>query len=208
MSIRPGQRAALVSRLRAMPRPRAAPAPTADERCELCARPVPDEHRHLLQIDERRIVCVCEACWALRSGDAEYRPTGHRIRWLPDLVLSDDLWARFAVPIGLAMFFHSAPAERVVALYPSPAGPMESELDMSAWRLLEAANPVLADMEADIEGLLVNRLVTPSQHAIAPIDRCYALGGVVKMAWQGISGGSEVAPAVTAFFADLERRAR
>ena len=28
---------------------------------------------------ERRIVCVCETCWSLRSGDPEFRPPGGRV---------------------------------------------------------------------------------------------------------------------------------
>ena len=42
--------------------------------CDLCGTSMPEDHRHLLQLDERSIVCVCESCWALRSGDAEFRP--------------------------------------------------------------------------------------------------------------------------------------
>ena len=47
--------------------------------CDLCGTSMPEDHRHLLQIDERSIVCVCECCWALRSGDAEFLPTGSRV---------------------------------------------------------------------------------------------------------------------------------
>ena len=40
------------------------------ERCDLCNTTIPEDHRHLLHLTERRIICSCEACWALRSGDA------------------------------------------------------------------------------------------------------------------------------------------
>jgi hypothetical protein len=63
-------------------------------------------------------------------------------------------------------------------------------------------NPVLAGLEPDVEGLIVNRLTSPPVYAIAPIDRCYALTGTVKASWEGISGGSGVGQAVDAF---LER---
>ena len=43
-------------------------------------------------------------CWAMRSGEGDYRPTGNRTLWLPDLDVPDDLWASFQIPIGLAFF--------------------------------------------------------------------------------------------------------
>ena len=43
------------------------------------------------------------------------------------------------------------------AYYPSPMGPTESLLELDAWAALEAANPVLATLEPDVEALLVNR---------------------------------------------------
>ena len=42
-------------------------------------------------------------------------------------------------------------------------------------------NPVLAELEPDIEALIVNRLTEPPMYAIAPIDRCYALTGAIKL---------------------------
>ena len=84
-----------------------APEPL-EANCDLCGTSMPEDHRHLLQLDERSIVCVCESCWALRSGDAEYVPTGSRVVWLEDLDLPDDLWARFQIPIGLAFFLRTA----------------------------------------------------------------------------------------------------
>ena len=49
----------------------------------------------------------------------------------------------------------------------------------------------------------MNRLSGPAQYAIAPVDECYRLVGLVKTAWQGISGGPEIEPAL----AELLRRA-
>jgi hypothetical protein len=205
-SARVGNRAGLVAAMRGLRRPAgAAGAAAATDRCGLCQSGIPEDHRHLLHLGERRIVCVCGTCWALRSGDAEYRPAGSRIVWLPDLDLPDHTWARFAIPIGLAFFMLSGSAGGVVALYPSPAGATESELPMEAWRELCAANPVLDTLEPDAEGLIVNRLGAPAQHVIAPIDRCYALVGLVKMRWEGISGGPGLTDAVRGYLEDLRR---
>jgi hypothetical protein len=185
----------------------AAAANIAQERCDLCDTTIPEEHRHLLNLVERRIECACESCWALRSGDAEYRPVGSRTLWLADLELPEDVWASFQIPIGLAFFMESTVAGCVVALYPSPAGATESELHFSSWSRMVQLNPVLAELEPDVEGLIVNRLSEPATYAIAPIDRCYALTGTIKMHWDGISGGSKVSEAVSGFFDDLRAQA-
>ena len=178
------------------------------ESCDLCGTSVPDDHRHLLQLDERRIDCACEACWAMRAGDAAYRPVGTRTAWLPELDLSEERWASFAIPIGLAFFMRSSVAGGVVGLYPSPAGATESELDLASWDSLVADNPVLEGLEPDVEGLIVNRLADPREYAIAPIDRCYMLVGIVKASWEGISGGVGLERAIAGFFDELREAAQ
>jgi Family of unknown function (DUF5947) len=206
------QRAAMVSGLKRLSKPRApSGSPAANgrpgaERCDLCGNEIPDDHRHLLQLTERRILCACESCVALRSGDPELRPTGTRLVWLEDFELSGELWASFQIPIGLAFFLNSTTAGGVVAFYPSPAGSMESELDLDAWQQLIEANPVLESLDADGEALLVNRMSDPPQHAIVPIDECYRLVGLVKIGWEGISGGTGPEDAIAGFFEELRSR--
>ena len=205
--IRPG----LVTSLRRLrptePPPPAAPAAGADEQCELCTLSLATKHRHLLHLDERRILCVCETCWAVRSGDAEYRPVGNRTVWLDEFTLSDEQWASFQVPISLAFFMVSTVSGGVIALYPSPAGATECELDLESWERLVAENPALADLEADAEALIVNRMADPPRHVIAPIDVAYRLVGVVKASWEGISGGRATEDAVAGYFEGLRERA-
>lgn len=179
----------------------------ATEFCDLCGIGIADEHRHLLHLVERRIICSCEPCWAMRAGEGDYRPVGNRTLWLPDLSIPDDVWAGFQIPIGLAFFMNSTVTASVVAMYPSPAGATESELRFDSWARVCELNPVLWDLEPDIEGLIVNRLVDPAVHAIAPIDQCYALTGAIKATWEGISGGTGVDRALTRFFSELESRA-
>lgn len=177
------------------------------ERCDLCGAEIAADHRHLLHLEERRILCACEPCVAMRAGDGPYRPTGSRLLWLRGFDLREDLWARLRIPIGLAFFMRSSSVGGVVGLYPSPAGATESELDLGAWDELCAANPVLATLDADVEGLIVNRISAPPQYAIAPIDECYRLVGAVKASWEGISGGSAVERVVPSFLEELRERA-
>ncbi len=197
-------------RLASTPAGSAAPVvggPARDgERCDLCGNDIPADHRHMLQMEERRIDCTCESCWAMRSGDPQYRPVGTRTSWLPDLELSDERWASFGIPIGLAFFMRSSVTGGMTGLYPSPAGATECELDLSAWDALRADNPVLESLEADSEGLIVNRLSNPPQYAIAPIDDCYRLVGLVKASWEGISGGTGLELALRGFFDELRER--
>lgn len=152
-------------------------------------------------------MCACESCFVRASGEARYRPTGRRTIWLEDLQMTDELWARFAIPVGLAFFFHSSAADGMIALYPSPLGATESELDLSAWEELRAANPQITRLEADSEALLINRHAEPAQHVLVPIDRCYELVGLLKTKWEGISGGAEAQSAVTEFFERLRSEA-
>ncbi len=183
------------------------PDPSSDEHCELCGVDVPAEHRHLLHLEERRILCVCHSCLALRSGDPTYRPTGTRTLWLEDFDLDDETWSAFGIPIGLAFFLHSGSVGGIAALYPSPAGATESELPLDAWERLAAANPILGELEPDAEALIVNRMADPPQYAIVPIDECYRLIGLIKSRWSGISGGAAIESAVPEFFAELRLQA-
>jgi hypothetical protein len=205
------RRAGVVSGLRGLARSPARASPESSlpdtEACDLCGIGIPEDHRHLLALSERRIVCACEACWAMRSGEGDYRPTGNRTVWLPGLDVPDDLWASFQIPIGLAFFMESTVTACVVAMYPSPGGATESELHFDSWSRMLDLNPVLAGLEPDIEGLIANRLSDPPMYVIAPIDRCYELTGTIKAHWEGISGGSGVHDAVERFFEGLRAKA-
>ena len=203
----PGLVAGLSRFVRERPSPATSPASESQDRCELCPISLPSDHKHLLDLDERRIVCVCATCWSMRSGDARYRPTGSRTVWLADFELPDELWAEFQIPVGLAFFMRSAETGTVVGLYPSPAGATECELDLDAWNRLVAANPVLEDLDPDAEGLIVNRLTEPRLHAIAPLDECYRLVGLIKTTWEGISGGGQMEITVRDFFDGLRATA-
>ncbi|MCA9511780.1 MAG: hypothetical protein KC560_13810 [Myxococcales bacterium] len=179
-----------------------------DAACDLCGKPAGREHRHLVQTEERRIVCACESCFAMRGGDAGHRPVGTRREWLGDLALTDELWHRLGIPIGLAFFLHSASAERIVALYPSPAGATEATPPPEAWDALVALDARLATLAPDVEALVVSRLAPSPQAAILPIDACYELVGRIKVAWEGISGGPALHETVPAFFDEVRRAER
>ncbi len=190
--------------LRRFVRPRA-----VVERCDMCSLALPAVHQHLVEPQTRQLVCVCQACALLFSSQAEmkYKSVPRRIRFLPDFQLSDAQWDDLLVPINMAFFFYSTPAGKVVALYPSPAGPTESLLALDTWAELVQANPRLQAMESDVEALLVNRLRDEHEYYLVPIDECYKLVGLIRAHWRGLSGGTEVWAEINRFFAELRRRA-
>jgi len=184
----------------------------AQERCELCSEPIPSEHRHLLDVFTREIMCTCRACSILfdreAASEGKYRLIPDRRLFLEDFEMSDAQWESLRIPVDMAFFFYSAPAERVVAFYPSPMGPTESLLKLGAWEELEKANPVLRGMERDVEALLVNRARGAREHFLVPMDKCYSLVGLIRMHWRGFTGGQEVWEEIGLFFEELRRRAK
>jgi len=179
----------------------------AAESCELCSAPLSADHEHLIEPAGQRIVCSCTACAILFSGQpsARYRRVPRDTQFLSDFRLTDVQWEELHLPINLAFFFHSTRAGRVVAIYPSPAGGTESLLTLEAWRQLEEENPVLCELEPDVEALLVNRLGPAREHYRVPIDACYRLVGLIRAGWRGLSGGAEVWQEIGRFFADLKQ---
>jgi hypothetical protein len=186
--------------LRRYARPR-----VAREKCELCSVSLAPQHRHLLEMSNRRIVCACDPC-ALRFTDVvggRFKLIPRDARPLPNFKMTDVLWEQFVLPINLVFFFHSTPHQKMVALYPSPAGATESLLPLQAWDSLVQDNPELKDLQPDVEALLVNRAGHARQYFIAPIDTCFELVGLIRVHWRGLSGGETVWKKLEEFFARL-----
>jgi uncharacterized protein DUF5947 len=176
----------------------------------MCAAPVPPGHRHLVDLKDRRMLCACRACALLfdsaAAGGGHLRLVPTRRRRLDDFVLDDTRWERLRIPVDMAFFFRNAEAERVSAFYPSPAGPTESLLELETWAELEAANPILTELEPDVEALLVSHAREMREHWLVPIDDCYELVGLIRSRWRGFSGGEEVWTEIDRFFDDLPTR--
>ena len=184
----------------------------AQESCELCGERIWPEHRHLLEVATREVKCVCRPCSILFDRDAasegRYRLIPDRHLFLEDFQMGDAQWESLRIPVDMAFFFHSAPAERIVAFYPSPMGPTESLLRVDTWEELEISNPVLKGMKRDVEALLVNRVRGAREHFLAPMDECYSLVGLIRMHWRGLSGGREVWEEIDRFFENLKQRSK
>lgn len=184
------------------------------ERCELCGTGLAPEHSHVLSIANRQLVCACDPCAFLfvDTGAGTYKRVPRRITELADFALTDEQWEALLIPIDLAFFLHSSPAGQMVAVYPSPAGPTESLLQLEAWADIVGEHPRLRALDPDVEALLVNRVRRRPESAtgkyfIVPIDECYRLVGLMRKSWRGLSGGTVVWNEIAEFFAGLEARA-
>jgi hypothetical protein len=182
------------------------------ERCELCGAPIDPSHRHLLDLRSRELMCACQACSLLfdrgAAGGDHFKLVPDRVTALPNFEFPDFAWERLRIPVDIAFFFHNSEEGRTMAFYPSPMGPTESQLGLEAWTEIEAANPVLETMAADVEALLVNRARGERRQWMAPIGDCYRLVATIRVRWKGLSGGREVWTEIDDFFGDLDRRAR
>lgn len=184
----------------------------AVEVCELCSSALAPEHQHLIEPAARKLVCACEACAILFSSQtsSKFRRVPRRIRFLEGFQISEAQWEGLMIPIELAFFFKNESTGKVSAFYPGPAGAIESLLFLEAWSDIEKENPILRELEPEVEALIANRVGAnrgvEAQYYIAPIDECYRLVGLIRLNWHGLSGGTEVWREVGKFFASLRER--
>jgi hypothetical protein len=183
------------------------------ETCEMCSRELASEHAHLLETANRKLICACEACAILFSGNQnlKFKRVPRDVRFLSDFRLTDAQWDSLMMPIEMAFLYYSTPHGKIVAYYPSPAGPTESLLSLDTWNDVIQENVILNELRTDVEALLVNRVgagrgVNPEYYMV-PIDECYKLVGLIRMHWRGLSGGTEVWREVGQFFAELKAKA-
>jgi hypothetical protein len=189
-----------------------APRPLQPERCELCGAPLTGQHRHLVDTEKRSMACACVPCGLLfqQQGAAH-----GRFRTVPDRCLSDPAhqlddgaWDLLQIPVGVAFFFRNAALDRLVALYPSPAGATESELDSAVWQSVLGATRLAGLLQPDVEALLLHRADGRFECFLVPIDRCYELVGRMRLRWQGFDGGAEARADLAAFFDSVRQQAR
>jgi hypothetical protein len=182
------------------------------EVCELCATPVPSQHPHLVQVAERRMICACGPCGFLfdnpGAGGGGYRRVPDRYLTDPGFQLTDAQWDALQIPVGMAFFMHNSAQQKVIACYPSPAGATESELELDAWTSGIGAARLAAELQPDVEALLVRREKTgESACLLVPIDACYRLVGLVRLHWRGFDGGADAWREIDRFFEALQENA-
>jgi Family of unknown function (DUF5947) len=174
-----------------------------EQRCDLCSVSIPQDHRHVLDLQASGVLCACVACSLLfereEAGLGRYRLVPSRRLRLE----ADPLFGALDVPVGLAFFVKSSAEGRVVANYPSPMGATRWDLDVRVWDALEARHPEVRQMAPDVEALLVNTARGADERWLVPIDDCYRLVALIRREWRGLSGGGTVWPEIERFFAEL-----
>lgn len=184
---------------------RTAPQP-AGERCEMCSEQIASEHQHVVNVEGRQLMCVCRGCYLLftdTNAELRFRAVPDRYLSFPDFALGRREWQLLQIPVGLAFFFRNTAMDRTVAFYPGPAGATESELDLSAWEGIRAADPRVDLLADDTEALIIrvpeDVSRSPECHLV-PIDACYEFVGRLRMLWHGFDGGQGVREFVDEFF--------
>ena len=196
------------------PRPRVVPG----EQCDMCAEPIGESHSHVANVGDRRLLCTCRGCYLLftvqGAGGLKMRAVPEEYRRLDELSFTQEQWDDLAIPVDLVFLFRQSDPTgdgraQYVALYPSPAGATESELDPATWQRIADANPAIAALEDDVAAALIRR-TGPGEFTclLVPVDACYELVGIVRKHWSGFSGGAEVWERIDAFFAELSSRVR
>lgn len=178
------------------------------ERCELCGAALEAVHPHMLDRNRRAVVCACAACAILLSDhqDGKFLRIPVEVRAVRDLMLDELQWEELSIPISLAFFIRGADG-KVKAMYPSPAGPIESSLPLDPLPAFLAENTAVAQMAREVEALLISRVQGEEAALLVPIDECFRLTGLIRKKWRGLSGGTEVWRAIRGFFAELRKRA-
>lgn len=178
---------------------------TPTERCELCGAGLPGIHGHLVAPSSGQIACSCAACCLLFpvGKGLRFRRIPDRVKRVPEFSTRGELWSVLGIPVTLAFLFQRSKTGEVVAVYPSPAGPTPAPIDAPAWKRTVDACPTLADLESDVEALIVNGLGGEREAYVIPIDLGYQLVGRLKKSWQGFSGGEKVREELRDFFARL-----
>lgn len=195
--------ASLISKLRKI----ATPLPEIEEeKCNFCGRILSPDHRHLVDLSAMKFMCTCEMCMITQAERGAYKPLPQRCLQLDGFNMSDQLWSDFLIPVNMAFFIVSTVRNGTVAYYPAPTGATESKLKMEPWNQLVELNPLLNTLTPDLEALLVNRLEDNGQYYIVPVDSCYKLIGMIRIAWKGIFGGKEVNDIINQFFSELKEK--
>ncbi len=151
---------ALEVRVRASGRARRVRSRRPEEVCELCAERIASEHRHLVDLHSRTLMCAVPGVLpALRvegAGGDHFRSVPERYVAFDDFELTPAQWDSLQIPVSVAFFFLNSSLGRVAAFYPGPAGATESELPLDTWAEVVVGQPARSSsMQPDVEAFLV-----------------------------------------------------
>lgn len=195
-------------------------AQAASERCDFCASEIKGEHRHLIEPGSKSVACACNICVLTSSslrkitsqGAFHYKIIPELYSVVSDFVMPEEVWASLSIPVDMAFFVYSSTKEDLEVFFPSPLGPIQSELSQHSKSLLKTMNPIIKVLShednRDALALLVNRTETSSEYFLIPIDQCYKLIGLMRKNWRGFGGGKEMHVMIAQFFQELRSKSK
>jgi hypothetical protein len=177
----------------------------------MCGAAVGERHGHVVDLEDRSLMCACRPCFLLFTGQTA---GGGRFRGVPERYLHDPArplsaaeWESLGIPVGAAFFLRGG--QGLAAFYPSPAGATECLLDLAAWAELAECHPLLLAAEEEVEAILIRRDGEGTVECyLVPIDACYELVGTVRVYWQGFDGGQQARERIEEFYTAIRARAR
>jgi hypothetical protein len=180
-------------------------------KCEICTAPLEADHPHLADVEDRTVACACRRCALLFAqagvASARWRTVPDRHLYDAAFVLTEVEWEALAIPVSMAFFFKSSATGRWSAVYPSPAGPVESLLRFESWEPIASRAVLATALEWDVEALLITPAGTRGYECmLVPIHACYALVGQVRRLWRGLDGGEEARRVIADHVGDLHSR--
>lgn len=186
------------------------PQPAPVEKCEMCGKQVAERHGHVVDIENRALLCACRPCFLLftrpTAGGGRYRAVPERVLHDPEHPITTAEWDGLGIPVASAFFLRGDSG--IAAFYPSPAGATECLLDLEAWAALAATHPLLSEAEPEVEAILVRGEHEEVETYLVPIDVCYQLVGTVRVYWKGFDGGEEAHTQINGLFTEVRDRAR
>jgi hypothetical protein len=182
---------------------------TTPAQCELCATSLGESHAHVLELASRKLLCACAACAILFRGAGA---GNGRYRTLPTRVIVDEKfapnsgdWAALGIPVRLAYLVRRGTSWS--AFLPSPGGAVEASLPEVTSEVLARVTPLAAEIEENVEALLLERRNLDAQCFLVPLNVGLELTAVVRRSWRGFQGGEEADRALRHFFDRLRGRA-
>lgn len=153
-------------------------SPRPAPRCEVCGGEHPERHAHVADVDDRRLLCVCDACRLLLEGQERGRlravPAG-TTRHVLAVATAPDWWDALDLPVGLVFLLCSGSVGELVAAYPGPAGVIESDRPV-------ADVPDEMWPAPDTEALVVLASGDRFDAWLAPVTVAYGIAGRLREA--------------------------
>lgn len=145
-------------------------------RCEVCGGERRDAHGHVADVDDRRLLCVCDACRLLLEGQDRGRLRPVPVDATRHVVAEPAVpgwWADLDLPVGFVFLLRSGSGGDLVAAYPGPAGVVESD---------RPVGDVPDDLwpACDTEALLVLASNGRFDAWLVPVTVAYAIAGRLR----------------------------